>query len=321
MTSMSGFNGDDLVTGLKRDLHRVLARGASLLLRPGALMDSENFRRLQKAGYTAQSLGFYSSIPDLASLSVDDPDPSECPGIDFSPGNHLRYLRDVFPGLREEYRALGESRSDASRFALDNHSFRGIDPLIYYGMIRAHKPEQIIEIGVGNSTLLALEAIGVNGHGHITGVDPYQTIVELSGPSITLVNRKLESLDVKMFESLGPNDILFIDSSHVIRTGGDVQFLFGEVLSRLRSGVLVHFHDIYLPFDYPRELLTERLVFWTEQYLLQAYLMENSHIEVLFGSRYALHKFADATRAAFPAALELSGGSFWIKRVSPTTSG
>jgi hypothetical protein len=312
---MVAFASGDLATRLKGDLHRVLARGVSRVLRPGALTDARTFRLLQRAGYSAQSLGFYSSIPDLDALENGDPPPSECPGIDFNPESHRHYLRDVFPSLRDEFDAL------ARRFPLDNSSFRGIDPLVYYGLIRHHRPTTIIEIGVGNSTLLAADAVEANGHGHVIGIDPYQKIIPRSRPSITLIDRTLESLDVEMFDRLGRDDILFVDSSHVIRTGGDVHFLFSEVLPRLNDGVIVHFHDIHLPFDYPRKLMTERLVFWTEQYLLQAYLAENSRVEVLFGNRYALSALAQETRAALPTALEWSGGSFWIRRVARKTAG
>ena len=108
--------------------------------------------------------------------------------------------------------------------------------------------------------------------------------------------------------------MLFIDSSHVIRTAGDVCFIFLEVLPRLAPGVIVHVHDIFLPFDYPKDWLITQQRFWTEQYLLQAYLTENPHAEVLLASHYLSVVHPREVKRAFPGALHIHGGSFWFRK-------
>ena len=118
-----------------------------------------------------------------------------------------------------------------------------------------------------------------------------------------VVQRRVEEIDVAYFDQLERNDILFIDSSHVVRTGGDVTFLMLEVLPRLSAGVVVHFHDIFLPFDYPADMILDRHLFWTEQYPLHAYLCENAHVDVLFASEFIAHDFPESLEQAFPKAL------------------
>jgi hypothetical protein len=113
--------------------------------------------------------------------------------------------------------------------------------------------------------------------------------------------------------SLQANVIVFVDSSHVVRQGGEVLWFFHDVLPRLAKGVLVHVHDIYFPFDYSIDLVSSRNVYWTEQYLLQSYLTKNKSDRVLFGSRFAAHTFPAQTRAAFPMVDKLDGGSFWLR--------
>src|SRR5262249_23664389 len=135
---------------------------------------------------------------------------------------------------------------------------------------------------------------------------------------------KVEDIDLEFFSQLQSGDILFIDSSHTVKIGGDVNYLFLEVLPRLKPGVIVHVHDIFLPFDYRRDWVKERLRFWTEQYLLQAFLTFNSEFEVLMANHYLMHRYLEDLKAAFPnlenlkAALPSSvkwdGGSFWMRR-------
>jgi hypothetical protein len=133
----------------------------------------------------------------------------------------------------------------------------------------------------------------------------------------SLIPSKVEEVSLDLFTELEPSDVLFIDSSHVVRTGGDVTYLFLEVLPRLRPGVVVHVHDIFLPREYPREWVTEELRFWTEQYLLQAFLVFNSAFRVLFANSYVGARYATDLRETFPSSPWWGGGSFWMQRTEP----
>jgi hypothetical protein len=125
---------------------------------------------------------------------------------------------------------------------------------------------------------------------------------------------------VAFFEHIQEGDVLFIDTSHVVRTGGDVNFLFLEVLPRLNPGVIVHVHDIFLPFEYPREWILEQKRFFSEQYLLHAFLLFNSSFEVLLANSFLAHHHNEAFRRTFPNSPWWGGGSFWVRR-KPTLTG
>ena len=116
------------------------------------------------------------------------------------------------------------------------------------------------------------------------------------------------------FSQLESGDILFIDSSHTVKIGSDVNYLFLEVLPRLRPGVIVHVHDIFLPFEYRRDWVLEEFRFWTEQYLLQSFLTFNSEFEVLMANYYLFHYHQDQLKAVFPNLSSWIGGSFWLRR-------
>jgi hypothetical protein len=130
----------------------------------------------------------------------------------------------------------------------------------------------------------------------------------------TLIPIRVQDAGFGLFQQLAANDILFIDSSHAVRCGGDVNYLFLEVLPRLNPGVIVHIHDIFLPNEFPKDLVKNRHFFWTEQYLLQAFLTFNSEFEILFANAYMANSHNAEMQETFPNALWLGGGSFWIRR-------
>jgi hypothetical protein len=132
----------------------------------------------------------------------------------------------------------------------------------------------------------------------------------------SFVEAKVQDVDLEFFAQLAPGDILFIDTSHTVKIGGDVNYLFLEVLPRIKPGVLVHVHDIFLPFEYRRDWVMDELRFWTEQYLLQAFLTFNSEFEVLMANYYAGHYFEEDLKRAFPGLQSVKGGSFWMRRKS-----
>jgi len=117
---------------------------------------------------------------------------------------------------------------------------------------------------------------------------------------VTVIPRPVEDLDLELFRNLATNDVLFIDSSHVVKTGSDVVREYLEILPALPPGVLVHVHDIFLPWDYPRDMVVKNLCFWSEQYLLQAFLSFNSSFEVIWASSAMQASYPRALEAAFP---------------------
>ena len=151
------------------------------------------------------------------------------------------------------------------------------------------------------------------------GADLYrpisQRVLRKGFPGLrSLIEKKLQDIDLEFFSQLDSGDVLFIDSSHTVKIGGDVNYLFLEVLPRLRPGVIVHVHDIFLPFEYRRDWVLDEFRFWTEQYLLQAFLTFNSEFEVLLANSYLNHYHQQDLKAAFPDLSRWIGGSFWMRR-------
>ena len=279
---------------------------------------SRAFRLWEKYGYHLTLNEYYSPIPDTQQL----PDKlwnTETPlvGIDMNDAGQLELLQTVFPLYRDEYDRFPRARTDNPyEFHHDNAFFVGADAIVLYCMVRHFKPQRIVEIGSGYSTRLSAQAIARNGSGAITCIEPYPDDILKSHPGVTeLKSSQVQAVDLRVFESLEANDLVFIDSTHSIKIGGDVTFLFLEVLPRLKPGVIVHLHDIFLPRDYPRAWILEALMFSGEQYLLQAFLTFNAGYTVLFSSSYMTIRHNEAMEQAFSSYPRWKEGcSFWMRR-------
>jgi hypothetical protein len=260
-------------------------------------------------GYHLLRRHFYLPIPDEGELKADYwENQSELPGIDMNDAGALELLHGVFPGYMDEFRDRFpiERPTDTRRFHLINGGYMAVDAHVYYAMIRHFKPGRIVEIGAGNSTLLGgatcMENRRETGRTvDYTAIDPFpQSILEGGVPGLTrLLAARVQDTDMGLFTSLRANDILFIDSSHVLRSGNDVQFEYLEILPRLAPGVLVHIHDISLPRHYPKVYFDNQL-YWNEQYLLQAFLAFNSRFRVLWAGNYMMLKYPEQVCKVFP---------------------
>jgi hypothetical protein len=201
---------------------------------------------------------------------------------------------------------------------LNNGIFDGLDALVLYCMVRYFKPNRILEVGSGWSSRISAQAGLMNANTRLTCIEPYPDKLLREGfPGLEgLIPKKVEEVDLAPFEELGENDILFIDTAHVIKHGGDVNFLFLEVLPRLNKGVVVHVHDIFLPYEYLQWWITDRLLFWNEQYLLQAFLMFNYQFQVLQAINFMRIHHLDALQKTFPHCPNYhSGQSFWFQKI------
>ena len=278
----------------------------------------EIFRLWERHGFHVTPVHFYQPIPDTRSLRQTLWDrPSQLVGIDMNETTQLDLLRNHFPKFRGEYDQFpSEPASAPGRFYFNNGLFDGTDALVAYCMIRHFQSRLIIEVGSGFSSLIAAEAIAKNEASALICIDPFPPDFLRKGvPGLrSLIEKKVEDVDLEFFSQLQAGDILFIDSSHTVRIGGDVNYLFLEVLPRLKPGVIVHVHDIFFPFDYPRDWVMDELRFWTEQYLLQAFLSFNSEFEVLMANAYLAHRWMGELKATFTNSPSWGGGSFWMRR-------
>jgi hypothetical protein len=203
----------------------------------------------------------------------------------------------------------------------ENGGFGLRDAAVLWGMLRRLRPRRVIEVGSGYSTMVIAAALGANDPGceparHLV-IDPFPQIDLIGGIArpFELINRSVTDVRLSEFEKLAANDVLFVDTTHTVTVGGDVTFVILDVLPALRAGVHVHFHDIFLPYEYPRTFF-ELGYNWAEQYLLQAFLQFNGEFEVL-APLYLLavereEAFSRLDAMAPQASRECA--SFWIRR-------
>lgn len=242
------------------------------------------------------------------------------PGLKLDIIAHEKFLRNL--NFHDEIVRLPDNSDDELKYSFKKGMFGPGDSELLYSIIRYLKPKRIIEIGAGSSTLIAQEAINANKQQggeysctHIC-VEPYEN-PWLEKLGIEIVRKKVEDLPVSFFKSLDENDILFVDSSHVVKPQGDVLFEIFDLYGSLNSGVYVHVHDIFTPRDYPHEWVVNDRKLWHEQYLLEAFLSFNKEFEVVCALNWVWNNHPELLNNACPvltSRLSNNPGSFWFKR-------
>ena len=287
----------------------------------------KTFKLWERLGIHCTPVHFYQPIPDTRELTQRKDfiwQKSELVGIDMNDKLQLKFLREIFPKYYDEYakfaRNEDERRSEYD-FYFCNMAFESVDAEVLYCMIRHFKPSKVMEIGSGFSTLLIAQASRYNKKEgkdlELNVIDPYPRKVMENLPEISsLIKKKVQEIDFGFFSQLVSGDILFIDSSHVVKAGSDANYLYLEVLPRLKEGVVVHAHDIFIPMNYPEEWVLREHTFWTEQYLLQAFLIYNFAFKILWGGHYMHINYPKELKQTFPSydPKNTIPGSFWIMR-------
>jgi hypothetical protein len=281
----------------------------------------------ERCGFHVTPVHFYEPIPEIQALPETIwNEPSKLTGINMNDAGQLQLLREQFPKYRNEYEQFPiDPTGEVGRFYLNNGLFDGVDALTAYCIIRHFQPRLIIEVGSGFSSLITAEAVRRGNHTKLICIEPFpREFLRRGFPGLdSLIEKKVQDVDLEFFSQLEDGDVLFIDSSHTVKIGGDVNYLFLEVLPRLKPGVIVHVHDIFFPFEYRRDWVMQQFRFWTEQYLLQAFLSFNSEFEVLLANSYLGLYHAEELRATFPTSpwwqdsrtdTPDGGTSFWMRR-------
>lgn len=301
-------------------------RGAARELRRGASRTARGVaRRLGRASDEAAPQAFppgafYSPVPPAAELlreperaRVWPVEPEDPPGIDLRAEAQLALLHQLGRHRLTDLTAGPEPRYDP-----DNDQFPPQDAAFLHALVLHLAPRRIVEVGCGWSTTVTARAIAAAmaaaGGGPVTEltcIDPHPRSFVASIPQVTdLRIEKVEHTPMATFDALGAGDVLFIDSSHVAKTGSDVVHLVLNVLPRLADGVVVHVHDVFWPEDYPQGWVRAGFG-WNEQYLVQAFLAGNGRAHVLALNRWLARRHPDAVAAALgPVALD--GSSVWF---------
>jgi hypothetical protein len=277
-------------------------------------------RALMQAGVFPIRNHYYEPLFDGRLLRHPLDQNRDLPGINWNNDEQLCLLKSFC--FNEELKDVPEDRIDELTFHVNNGSFESGDAEYLYNLIRLKKPARIIEIGSGNSTLMAIRAIRKNrqeNHSyqckHVC-IEPYE-MPWLANTGATVIRQRVEEVDKAIFSELEANDLLFIDSSHVIRPQGDVLFEYLELIPSLKTGVIVHVHDIFSPKDYPKEWVVDQVRLWNEQYLLEAFLTSNRDWKVIGALNYLHHNYYQNLEAACPfLTQDKEPGSFYIQKSS-----
>lgn len=287
----------------------------------------QSFPYWQKLGFHITPNHYYQPIPDTRTLKNDLwLKQSELVGIDMKEEGQMNLLSQFSSQFKKEYESFPRNRTSVPyQYHVNNGGFESVDGEVLYCMVRHFKPKKIFEIGSGNSTYVSAQGIVRNMEEDdryecaLTAIEPYPNEVLKAGfrGLSELIVKEVQDIPLSEFKELKENDILFIDSSHVLKIGSDVQYEYLEILPRLNKGVIVHIHDIFLPAEYLKEWVSKEYRFWTEQYLLQAFLAFNDSFEVLWAGSYMHLKHPDKLESAFNSYNrdERWPGSFWMRKI------
>jgi Methyltransferase domain len=267
---------------------------------------------------------YYSPIPSLDYIKQHDGDiffaelPKEILGINLREKEQLKLLEFLKPHYDDL--PFPSQKTEKLRYFYENPSYSYSDAIFLYCMIRHARPKRIIEVGSGYSSCVTLDTNELFFDNSIdaTFIEPtpdllLSLIKAIDKQRMRLIPSNLQEVDIATFADLEANDILFIDSTHVSKVYSDVNRIFFEILPRLASGVLIHFHDIFYPFEYPRAWVYENRA-WNELYLLRAFLQYNSSFRVILFNTFLEHFFRDYFAANMPLCLRNPGGSIWIQK-------
>jgi hypothetical protein len=306
----------------------------SRMLIVAARLGFKNFENKNKVFEAAELFGahfmpvhFYSPIPNTASLKESShfkQSFSDLPILQLSDLELSKLLEEMLPYANEllsvPESGLPITNPEGTEYFLNNPAFGAGDAFLLYGFLRKLKPNRIIEIGSGYSTLMGLQALSKNGSGRYMCIEPYpeKSILSLSqSGTIDLLAMQIQDFDLTIIKNLTPGDVLFIDSTHVVASGSDVVFEVLKILPIVPSGVYVHIHDIFYPYEYPESWVIEKKLFWTEQYLLLAFLTSNPHWKIIASNNWIGNNptLAEKFLTSFTNLKVAGGGSLWLQRL------
>jgi hypothetical protein len=291
--------------------------------RPAAVKGYALARRAaERAGLQLVLKTYYSPIPDLSQQPADvfqRRDPLH--GIAFDVEAQLAFVEERLAPYFSEFADSGSDVAAEYRYELGNSSLPEPDARVLYAMVRDLKPKRIVELGSGQTTRVIGQATRRNAaKGSPTDLrayDPFPTAVDEGMPGLAALTRqKAQEVPDTVFSELQDGDLLFVDTTHTVKLGSDVNRIILGALPLLAPGVVVHFHDIMLPYEYPEYLMVDYGLYWAEQYLLQAFLACNPSFAVLCAV-HAMGREQPARMVAAGAARSgQNGSSLWLRRVA-----
>jgi predicted O-methyltransferase YrrM len=264
---------------------------------------------------------YYSPIPDFPRLRDHPPTPDSLAGVDLREQEQLSLLQE----LAEFSAPLPRRPTEGSRYYTENDYYAAADGAVLSAMLSWLRPNRVVEVGSGFSSALMLDTADRHGlDTRFTFIDPnpQRLLAQIQGDARpTVITRPVQEVTLDTFLDLDAGDVLFVDSSHVVKTGSDVNWIYFEIFPRLRPGVAVHVHDVFWPFTYPAAYL-DRGWAWNEAYLLRALLTFSGLLEIMLFPGWLEVEHPDKLAAALPLAMEhppswptLRGASIWLRRI------
>lgn len=265
-------------------------------------------KSIYKPGHFYSAVPSYSDVDRRKKINHED----DLSGIDLKVEDQTNLLDELI-SFKDQF-VWEKTKSSGLRYYTDNLFFTHFDGYILFSMMMKYRPKKIIEVGSGFSSALMLDVNDkyLNRSVDFTFIDPWMgRLNELlnaddkHSKQVNILSVMIQEVDLTIFDKLEAGDILFIDSSHVSKVASDVNFEVFKILPRLKKGVIIHFHDIFHPFEYPSDWL-EMGIYWNEAYLLRAFLMFNTHFSILMFNNY----WNKAVLPNFGTVTE--GGSLWL---------
>jgi len=269
-----------------------------------------------RVGLQVVPKNYYSPIPDLRTLPAHIWDRrSELRGIEWDLDAQVAWIeRELADAMREFAPPPG--------YSPDNPSYGRVGADLLHGVVRGLRPRRIVELGSGQSTLIMAAAVERNraegAETELRTFDPFPTVARPGLPGLASLEAvRAQDVPLDVFTSLQDGDVLFVDTTHTVKVDSDVNRIVLDVLPALAPGVLVHVHDIFLPYEYPRRWHEDSGFHWAEQYLLQAFLAGNPCFEVLAATFALCRDRPEAMERLVPTWRPgAEASAFWLRSVA-----
>lgn len=269
---------------------------------------------------------FYSPIPSLQEVRARDKEifgrslrELPIPAVDLNVEGQVALFEEFGKYYKEM--PFEPQKKEGLRYYFENPSYSYGDAIVLYCMIRHAQPKRIVEAGSGFSSCVILDTneLFFSNAISLTCIDPYpQQLLSLirdnDKEKLEVIAKRLQEVDLGRFSELSAGDILFIDSTHVSKIDSDVNYIFFRILPHLNSGVYIQFHDIFHPFEYPRDWIYEGKA-WNEAYVLRAFLQYNSAFKVVFFNSFLGYFYKDELIKEMPLWVKDAGSSIWLQKL------
>lgn len=276
------------------------------------MFEREPRKHLQQLGITITPANFYSEIPTIEEIETSFEHPHRYCEQLFDPSVMGKWLASLDEYADEFAPPL---EAPAGKYCWQGSQVSYSDAMALYCTVRKVRPKHVVEIGSGSSSLITIEALAKNGTGSLTCIEPYPAEHLKKNSTLRLLQTKAQDLTAEFLnDELADGDVLFIDSTHTVKHGSDCLHIYLTLLPAIRRNIYVHVHDVYLPFTFPMKKMIDKQIYWTEQYLLGAYLTSNPRTKMLYGSVYHRHTNLDALTKFMRGRYKPGGASVWFEQ-------